>query len=662
MKLFSKMFVLLIGVIVIPLILGIAFTYTNIKTSINNLEIEKGKEYLISANEYINLLERNHGDACFAWTQWTDYYDAVSNKDLDWIKDNVFSSAKDDSNSEVVLTLNNDGSVLAEYNAPKEWKNLDFKNFDLFKKMNKDVYVVSGVEKTSDGLYIATIVKLAKSYDEKFQNTNGYTIYARKIKDSLLEKSKAIIGADVALKLDSGEILLTNKSLKFENTDSKAFNSNQVKTYTKIIGDNMDIQAEQSFIDFSGNPIGILHIEANSKAGVLSINELAKNSIILIVIIILAVVLVCFLMVLTILRPLSLIVREVQMIAEGDLSTDNGVALKRYISSKDEIGQVTRAFESMRGNLSAMISGVKNSSTHVANLSGHMAEAAEANGKAAEQIATSTHTLAEGAARQNSHVMTIQQQIEASVVKTEEGFKCTNQMLATARVATDAAITERNYMQEVIEQFSVVNKTVEFATESIQNLGKRSNEISTFMEVITGIASQTNLLALNASIEAARAGENGRGFSIVAEEIRKLSDSTAKATDRITELISDIQVETSVTVRTMESNVEKINMQIGAIKKGGESLNTIVANVQETEKDASIIYEIYGQIRKMTETINQLVNEISVVINNNVAYSQEIAASSEEQSSSMEEITANAAELASIAGKLHGDVIQFKTS
>lgn len=662
MKLYSKTFLLLIGIIIIPLIIGIAFTYTNIKASINDLEIEKGKDYCTSANQYINFLVKNQGDSYFAWTLWTDYYNAVANKDLDWIKDNVLSSAKDDSSSEVIITLNNDGSVLAECNAPKDWTGLNFKEFDLFNKLSKDVNFASGVEETSEGLYIATIVKLVKTEDDRFQDTNGFTVYARKIKNNLLIDSKTMIGADVALKLDNGELLSTGKSINVVNSNSKSFDLNQAKTYTKIVGDTMKIQAEQAFLNSSGNPIGILHIEANSKSGVLSLNKLEKNSIILMIILILAVILVCYLMVRTILKPLSLIVKEIEMMADGDLSTVHSVAFKYYVSLKDEIGQLARAIVSMKNSLSEMIADIKNSSTHVANFSAHMAEAAEASGKATEQIAAATHTLAEGASQQNSHVTTIQQQIEETVVKTDEGLRATNQMFKTAKVATEVAVTARNYMQEVTEQFDVVNKTVEFATESIQNLDKRSGEISEFMEVIIGISSQTNLLALNASIEAARAGEYGRGFAIVAEEIRKLSERTAEETNKITELILDIHEETSGTVKAMESNCDKINLQIDAIKKGGESLNTIVINVQETEMAASAIYDIYSQIQKMTATINSLVNEISGVIDDSVAHSQEIAASSEEQSSSMEKITANAAELAVLAEKLHEKVIQFKTT
>ncbi len=661
MKLRFKIFLLLIGIIIIPLIIGISFTHKYIKTSINDIEIEKGKSYIYSANEYVNLLKSNHGESYLTWTSWTDYYNAVFNKDVDWIKANIFISAKEDTNNEVIIALNNDGSILAEINAPKEWKKLNFKNFDLLKKLNKDSKCVSGIEKTSDGVYITTIVKLAKSDDDKFESTNGFTVYARKLKDDLLQKGKNMIGADIVMKMDDGSVFSTNKSLKLENTDSKNFSNNEVKSYSKIIGDSMNIEAEQPFTDFSGKLIGILHIEANSKAEAVSLNKLTKNSIILIAILMLSVTLVCFLIMKIILEPLNLIVKQAQEIANGNLTDEDNVGiLNKYTDTGDEIGQFVRAFKSMKSNLRIMISRVKESAIEVDRLSEDMVKSAESTGKASEHIAASTNTMAEGAALQNEQVVNIQHHIETSVIKTKEGFEKANEMLEVARFSSDVAIIGKNQIKEVIEQYEWFSETVEYATEAIQNLDKRSEKIGEFIDIITDISSQTNLLALNASIEAARAGESGKGFAVVAEEIRKLSDSSSTAVKTISELIVDVQQETSITVKTMDSNLEKVNMQLSAIKKGGDALETIVSKVKETENSAVNIYDIYKEIEKLSEIVNHSVNEILGIVSDNAAYSQEVAASSQQQYSSMEEIVVSATKLVTLSENLENQISKFK--
>jgi len=660
MKLRPKLFLLLIGVIILPLIVGIAFTYMDIKTSINNIEIDKGKIYIASANQYLNLLESNHGDSYLAWTSWDDYYNAVEDKNLDWINNNILASAKEDSNSEVILTLDKNAKVLTQINAVKEWQQKDFKNFDLFEKLNENTNYVSGIEKTSDGLYITTIVKLVKSDDPKFKNSNGFTVYARKLKDSILEKGKTMIGIDIAIKIDNGELLSTKKNVKMENSDSKSFKNNQVMTYTKIMGESIDIQAELPFIDSSGTQVGILHIEATSKSEVISLNKLKKNSVLLTSTLMLSVIFVCILIIRTILTPLSLILTEAEGIAEGDLTSENKM-LNRFTLSKDEIGQFTRAFETMKGNLKAIISVVKKLSKEVTELSENMAEAARSSEKSSQQISSSTNIMAEGASMQNEQVVSIQLQIEASVKESEKGYNMANEMLTTAKFSSDIAINGRNQIKEVIDHYEWFSKTLEFATESIQNLGKRSNEIGEFVSIITGIASQTKLLSLNASIEASRAGEDGKGFSIVASEIKKLSESSTNAAKTIAELISDAQIETSITVKSMESNLEKVNTQLSSIKNGGEALETIVKKVKETENSASDIYSIYKQLQVMSENINRSVNDISSVIGDNAAYAEEVAASSDEQYSSMGKIVSTTSELASLAENLQKEISKFKS-
>lgn len=156
--------------------------------------------------------------------------------------------------------------------------------------------------------------------------------------------------------------------------------------------------------------------------------------------------------------------------------------------------------------------------------------------------------------------------------------------LNSAIESTHIARKGEEAINEAIMHLSDVTKTVSYATDSIQKLGKRSEEIGGIITVITGIAEQTNLLALNAAIEAARAGDQGKGFAVVASEVRQLAEQSSLAAGQITNLINDIQAETSVTVRTMESNLLAVEEQVTIINKGGSALKEIVEKVVETEE------------------------------------------------------------------------------
>lgn len=149
MKLKTKLMLLLIIAIILPIISGIAYTYIKISDSINKIEIDKAKANITRVNSYVKLLESIHGESYLTWTSWTEYYDAVANKDVDWVNENILNSAKEDTNNEVIIVLNNDGSILAEANSPKEWKDIDFSSTNLFKKLDSSLHYVSGIEKTS---------------------------------------------------------------------------------------------------------------------------------------------------------------------------------------------------------------------------------------------------------------------------------------------------------------------------------------------------------------------------------------------------------------------------------------------------------------------------------------------------------------------------------
>lgn len=342
-------------------------------------------------------------------------------------------------------------------------------------------------------------------------------------------------------------------------------------------------------------------------------------------------------------------------ITQGDLT------VRCSMKSRDELGKLSDDFNQFMDNVQSIFKNVKSSSETLTQLSALLADAANSSSHSSKEVAQATETMAEGASHQNEQLLLIKSQIESSNSQVMNGFNKANQMLKTSSEASSIAVVGGEQMQVVISQFEWVRKTIEFATESIQNLGKRSDEIGNIVNVITRIANQTNLLALNAAIEAARAGESGRGFSVVAEEIRKLSDSTSQASKMISDLISDTQAETVVTVKSMESNLEKINVQMSSIHQSGDALQTIVLKVHETETDASDVQGIYGRIQSMSSEIYDAVQQIAMVINDNAAFAQEVAASSHEQNDAVESVKESAGKLNRLAASMVQEINYFKT-
>jgi len=195
---------------------------------------------------------------------------------------------------------------------------------------------------------------------------------------------------------------------------------------------------------------------------------------------------------------------------------------------------------------------------------------------------------------------------------------------------------------------------------AIQKLNSGSQEISNIVELIGNIAGQTNLLALNAAIEADRAGEHGRGFSVVAEEVRKLAEESNQSSAKISALITNNLKDMEIAVTVGQAESERVTSGINAIRQADETFkqiaDAIVALSQEIETISTAINQMAGDSRHMVKSIVEI-DEIST---KNAAETQSISAATEEQSASMEEIASASQSLANLAMELQAAVEKFK--
>lgn len=326
----------------------------------------------------------------------------------------------------------------------------------------------------------------------------------------------------------------------------------------------------------------------------------------------------------------------------------------------DEIAELGKAFRKMRDSLTEITKNVADSAYHVAESSHVLAESAHQTSESAHQIALSMNDVAIGSTTQADQSGRILMMMEEIVSEVESSLKSAEKTLGNAIDSTHIAHQGAQAINESIQHLGKVMQTVSYATDSIQKLGKRSEEIGGIITVITGIASQTNLLALNAAIEAARAGDHGKGFAVVAEEVRKLAEQSSLSAGQITNLIGDIQAETSVTVRTMESNLAAVKEQVDIIDRSGTALKEIVGKVEETEAGVQHMKQVFEHVDTRSLQIQHAIQDISNVIERSAAATEEVAATAEEQSATVEEITSSSNELAAIANNLRNEINKFQ--
>ncbi|MFZ5981373.1 MAG: methyl-accepting chemotaxis protein [Candidatus Zixiibacteriota bacterium] len=302
-------------------------------------------------------------------------------------------------------------------------------------------------------------------------------------------------------------------------------------------------------------------------------------------------------------------------------------------SDKDVFG---RSFKLMTNNFSQMIRSLKDSSRELAS--------------AASEIAASSEQMSRGANDQTEQVNQVSTAIEEMTATILETSKNANEATEASRTASIQAGDGGQIVAETIDGMQKITQTVRDSAESISRLAKSADQIGEIIGVIDEIADQTNLLALNAAIEAARAGEQGRGFAVVADEVRKLAERTGKATGEITEMIKGIQSQTEDAVQSMEAGIQEVDRGKELTDKAGNSLNEIVTMTQS-------VMNMIQQIATASEEQSTAAEQISKNVEYITSVTRETAKGAEQSAAAAEELNRQAEGLDKMVAQFKVDEI-----
>ncbi|MEC2076695.1 methyl-accepting chemotaxis protein [Metabacillus fastidiosus] len=355
------------------------------------------------------------------------------------------------------------------------------------------------------------------------------------------------------------------------------------------------------------------------------------------------------------LNPIKLVTKEVAKVADGDLRAD-----KIQIRNKDEIGELAAYFNQMTGNLKEMIKQVSNTSMQVAATSEQLSASSEETSKSVEQVADSIQEIAAGAdtqvaktAEANEVVSAISSNI-AYIVKNAE---CASK---TSYQTSEMAENGNEVITKTIAHMNMIQNKTASTANMMNTLGDKSKEIDKIVSMITAVAEQTNLLALNAAIEAARAGEHGKGFAVVADEVRKLAEQSRDAANQIGSLIQDIQQNINQSVTAMNEGRISVDEGIQLVNDAGDSFEGIVEAVQKVTGQIEEVSTAVHDMSQGTESMVTTINETAKVAEDSALFTQNIAAVAEEQNASMEEIASVSDLLAKMAEELQESIKTFK--
>lgn len=297
--------------------------------------------------------------------------------------------------------------------------------------------------------------------------------------------------------------------------------------------------------------------------------------------------------------------------SEGDLSVRVNPP-----NEEDEIGKLFLGF-----NLAVV---------KIRELVRQLTEAIDATASASTQISSSAEEMAAGAQEQSNQTAEIATAMEEMTSTIMETNKNTNQTAEAVRKASVLAEDGSKTVEETIREMDSIAEVVAIAAEKVRTLGSESEKIGEIINVINDIADQTNLLALNAAIEAARAGEQGRGFAVVADEVRKLAERTTNATKEIESMITRIQSGTQETVTSIEDGVEKVNSGKEVAATAGKALIEIVDSSKNSIDLISQVAAASEQQSATAEQISRNVEGINMVAQESAAGIEQIAKASED--------------------------------
>ncbi|MCM3149706.1 methyl-accepting chemotaxis protein [Bacillus sp. FSL W8-1143] len=644
----KKLITAFLAILLVPILVLAAFSYEVASKSLNNEIMSSAANGVQQLNELINKDVQPKIDIVSYLSKSVKKSELTSkNKDLLKVKLEQLSETDEDV---VEVFIADQNGKLTEYSEIHKGSEASAKNEPWFQQSMRDEKLIISdpfADKSSDDLLI-------------------------RISEQLADGS-GVIGINVRLNTivkDTNSIKIGKEGYAFVATSDQHYIAHKTdKPGAKLTGDfitKLYAKKQGSFkYEYKGQPKQMF-FDTNEAtgwklAGTMYVDEVqeAAQPVLDLTMIILAVAIAIggiaiYFIIKSIRKPLIALSESAEKISQGDLTQHIEVR------THDEIGKLAQSFNEMSAKLKQVIQAVQNSIENVAASSEELTASAGQTAQATEHITSSIEQFSNSNEHQNDMIEKSSVQLNEMDRSLSHMVDTTSHMMESSIDSSKTAQAGGELVQKTAGQMQTIEQAVKEAELVIQGLEQKSKDITNILGVINGIADQTNLLALNAAIEAARAGEAGRGFSVVAEEVRKLAEQSGSSSKEIESLTNEI-------VEEIKKSQNMFKQVAGEVQSG---LNITDETKISFEKISDKTSEMTEQMKQMNGTAKELshgsndishaVNQIKELSRESSAGFQDIAASAEEQLASMEEISSSSATLSQMAEELRELIKQFK--
>lgn len=355
-----------------------------------------------------------------------------------------------------------------------------------------------------------------------------------------------------------------------------------------------------------------------------------------------------------IVTPVKQLAVQTELIASGDLRSS------LQVNRSDELGQLAESFNAMSRNMREIIKEINEQASLVASMAQELGAQSIQMTKASESISASFETVSYSTQDQSEKISHTLHSVQALNTDVQAIDGVISDVQREIRQSVEWAGTGKKQMDSVVDNMSIIAGQVDHIQAVIRELDEQSEKINEITGLISDISNQTNLLALNAAIEAARAGEHGRGFAVVADEVRKLAEQSARSAEQIGSLVQVILQKTQLTVAEISSSKEAVDKGILTVNEANESFIQIENSIRTAFTDFESIIASSKRLASASSQIASAMDDISKLVEETADNTASVAATTQQQLASMEELSTAAQSLAESGSHMQAAASRFK--